>query len=55
MRILKKRKEKTVETLGKPGVRQIINEAYRLNKSPWQLMKEEWERRKFERDKKYNK
>jgi len=40
--------------LGKPRIRDILRSAQARGLSPLGLMKEEFERRKYERDKKYN-
>jgi hypothetical protein len=54
-KIVGKKEETITSGLGKPSIRQVLSEGLCLNKSPMQVMREEWERRKMEREKKYNK
>jgi len=49
-----RKKIKRFEEL-KPGTRKTMTEGLIMRKKPWQVMREEYRRRKFEREKKYGK
>lgn len=49
-----RKKSKRMKNM-KPGAKKAIVEGLAMKKKPWEVAKDEYERRKFEREKKYGK
>jgi len=50
----KRKKQNKIKNM-KPGARRTISEGIATKKNPWSVMKEEYSRRKYEREQKYKK